>query len=187
MSAVSAIVLLCKLAVLVAAAWAAVVDVRERLVPYTSMAVVAAGSTVARALLPPFWPSVAAAFVLFILLSLLAGTGAFGGGDAKLIAAAALGESLSGLMTLLLEIALAGGILACLYVVGGWLCRRLAARGEAGGGAGAGGALRHLVAGEVARMRAREPMPYAVAIFAALVWRTTPEVMRCLYSVSCSP
>jgi len=176
--------------VLVAAAWAALVDVRERLVPYSSMAVVAAGGTFVRILAPPLWPSVAAAFVLFILLSLLAGLGVFGGGDAKLIAAAALGESFQGIMTLLLEIALAGGVLACLYLVAGWLCRRTAgaaaAEGEGGSAAGRG-ALRRLLAQEAARVRAREPMPYVVAIFAALLWRTTPEVMRCLSSVSCSP
>jgi prepilin peptidase CpaA len=189
MSAVTIIVLMSRVAILAAAAWAAVVDVRERIVPYTTMAVVAASGTLIRVLTPHdhVWPSVVGAFVVFIVLSLLAGVGVFGGGDAKLIAAAALGLAPQDIVPLLLEIALAGGVLACAYLIGWRLMReRAGAAGRQGDASGAG-ALARVLRMEAARMGAREPMPYAVAILAALLWRTTPEVLRCLSSVSCSP
>jgi len=191
-SVITVIVLLARITILGAAAWAAVVDVRERIVPYTTMALVAASGVLIRLLTPhdPVWPSVVGALVVFVVLSLLAGAGVFGGGDAKLIAAATLGEAIQGTIPLLLEIALAGGVLAGIYLIGARLFRRAAAASAAAssarGGRG-GGALGRALEAEAARMGAREPMPYAVAIFAALLWRTTPEVLRCFSSVSCSP
>jgi prepilin peptidase CpaA len=188
MSTVTIIVLMSRIAILAAAAWAAVVDVRERLVPYTTMAVVAASGTLIRVLTPHdhVWPSVVGAFVVFVVLSLLAGAGVFGGGDAKLIAAAALGLAPQDIVPLLLEIALAGGALACVYLIGWRFMRERTGEAGAEGDRHSPGALARLLRMEAARMGAREPMPYAVAILAALLWRTTPEVLRCLSSVSCS-
>ena len=189
MSLVSVVVLMSRLAILAAVAWAAVVDVRERLVPYTAMAVVAASGVAIRLATPgdAVWPSVVSALVVFILLSLLAGAGMFGGGDAKLIAAAALGVAPIQILPLLAEIALAGGVLACLYLIGWRLLRRRAAEAAGEDGAKGEGGLVKVLRAEGARMAAREPMPYAVAILAALLWRTTAEVVKCLSSVSCSP
>lgn len=189
MSAVSIVVLMSRIVILAATAWAAVVDVRERLVPYTAMALVAASGVLIRVATPgdAVWPSLVAAFAVFVALSLLAGAGMFGGGDAKLIAAAALGVGPWQILPLLLEIALAGGVLACLYLVGWRLLRRRAAEAEDAGEARGRGAFLGMLRAEAARMGAREPMPYAVAILAALLWRTTPEVLRCLSNVSCSP
>jgi len=189
MSVMTVMVLLARITILGAAAWAAVVDVRERVVPYTTMALVAASGVLIRLLTPHdhVWPSVVGAFVVFVALSLLAGAGVFGGGDAKLIAAAALGIAPQDIVPLLLEIALAGGALACVYLIGRRLMRERAADAGGKGDARGPGALACLLRTEAARMGAREPMPYAVAIFAALLWRTTPEVVRCLSSGSCSP
>ncbi len=191
MSEVIPAILVCsRIVILAAAAWAAVVDVRERIVPYTCMILVAVSGALIRVLAAagPLWPGVAGAAGLFVALSLLAGLGVFGGGDAKLIAAAALGESVGGMLTLLLDIALAGGVLACVYLVGGRIFRGMtrgtaAARDDEVRGRGP---LVRLLGVEAARMAAREPMPYAVAILAALLWRITPEVVQCLSGASCS-
>jgi prepilin peptidase CpaA len=104
----------------------------------------------------PFWPSLAAAVGVLATLGLLAAYDLVGWGDVKLITAVTFAVPAERVADLLLAIALAGGLLSCLY-----LALRALLRPPAEGQTGRlGGLLRR----EAMRIRNHEPMPYALAI-----------------------
>ena len=70
------------------------------------------------------WIGLLAALCVFFVLGVLAHYNAIGGGDVKLIAATCLLVPPDRIPLLLIEIALAGGVLSCLYLAGGLLLRR---------------------------------------------------------------
>ncbi|MBP2301115.1 A24 family peptidase [Azospirillum picis] len=131
-------------------AWAAACDVRRRVIPnWVSMAL--AALFILTAMVEPgrFDPAgaLAAGAVTFTVLFAAYLGGLLGGGDVKLMTAAALWAGLSGLPALLLGTALFGGLLAAAVLV-----RRGLRRLRAGG--------RNTTAG-------RDGLPYGVAIAAA--------------------
>jgi prepilin peptidase CpaA len=113
--------------------------------------------------------SLLTALGVFLFLLFLHRRGLMGGGDVKLIAALAVGLPPQGTWDLVVATALAGGVLALIY-----LCLRRLLRG--GAPARGAGALRRLLAVEGWRIRRRGPLPYGVAIAAggALVLLHTP-------------
>lgn len=124
--------------------------------------------------LPALLATLAAAAALFLGLLLLAMLGLMGGGDLKLATAIALGLPPLGVYQLVVATALAGGVLALLYVM---LARvvRPAAGARAGPPAPAtppiarrrdAPLLRRVLAAEAWRLRRRGPLPYGVAIAA---------------------
>jgi prepilin peptidase CpaA len=113
---------------------AAVVDVRQRIIPDGAVLTVASAGLALRAI--NFGPtsfaiSAAMAFAILVGLGLLAGRGIIGGGDAKLIAAASLLRPPFEVPALMLHIALAGGVLALGYLAHNQLTA-IKLRGNAG-------------------------------------------------------
>ena len=104
--------------------------------------------------------SLAAAALLFLVLLFCHARGFLGGGDVKLLTALALGLPPLGSWNLVVATALAGGVLALIYLA---LHRVPAARLSLPPRAGAN-ALRRVLAVESWRIRSRGPMPYGVAI-----------------------
>lgn len=103
--------------------------------------------------------SLAAASAVFALMYLLWLRGWTGGGDVKLLAAAALLVPPGAVLNLLAAVALAGGALSALYLL---LIRvRLPAMQAA-----SRGALHRALRAESWRIRRRGPLPYACAISA---------------------
>lgn len=103
---------------------AAVVDLHRRVIPNGAVLAVAGAGLVLR-----LWDfdgealaiSAALAFLLLAGLGQLARRGIVGGGDAKLIAAVSLLQPAAAVPTVLIFIALAGGVLAVVYLMRQWL------------------------------------------------------------------
>ena len=103
---------------------AAVWDLSKRIVPNTLVLIVGGGGLLLRFAAAERYAvvtSMAAAAVVFILLRLLMSVTTFGGGDAKLIAAVTLGQSLGSAVPMLLSIALAGGVVAAFCLTRQWM------------------------------------------------------------------
>ena len=147
------------LAILCLAAWR---DVATRTIPNGLSLALAALGIACRSV--EGWPAVAtslaAATALFILLLICHARGAIGGGDVKLLSALALGLPPLGSYQVVVATALAGGVLALVYLL---LPRLLAAAGPRAAGP-CGSALQRIAAVEAWRIRRRGPMPYGVAI-----------------------
>ncbi len=104
-------------------------------------------------------------------MSLLASRDLVGWGDAKLIAAVAVAVPVDRLPTLLLAIALAGGLLSCLYLASRMVLQRIAAPvGPVRPDPERLPLLFRLACRERARILTGEPMPYAVAIFGGVAY-----------------
>jgi prepilin peptidase CpaA len=106
--------------------------------------------------------SLLSATAVLAALSLLGANDLLGWGDVKLIAAVTFVVPANRVIPLLFDIALAGGLLSCLYMAIRLTMRRaLRFSSEAGRHIGL---LRSLARQEVARVVRNEPMPYALAI-----------------------
>ena len=113
-----------KLLILGGLGLAAVWDLSKRIVPNTLVLVVSGGGLLLRLAATERYAvvtSIAAAAVLFVALRVLASVTTFGGGDAKLIAAVTLGQSLASALPLLLSIAAAGGVVAVFWLTRDWV------------------------------------------------------------------
>jgi prepilin peptidase CpaA len=148
-------------ALLLAAAWW---DVATRLIPDGISIALAALGLAVRATdgLAALGLSVATAALLFLVLVLLHARGALGGGDVKLASALALGLPPLATLDFLMATALAGGVLALLYVALGAALGRLPLpvpplRAQAS-------LPRRILAVEWRRIRRGGPLPYAAAI-----------------------
>ena len=100
-------------------ALAAATDVRSRLIHNPTVLWVLGVGVASRVVADGWssWVSLVAAVAVFLPLGLLAGRGLVGGGDAKMIAASTLLVQPRAILGLLLAIALAGGVLATIYIV----------------------------------------------------------------------
>lgn len=140
-------------------------DVTTRTIPdAASLALAVLGFTSNLALHPYGLAfSVAAAVALFGVLLFLFARGALGGGDVKLMAALALGMSALEIWHFVVATAMAGGVLALLYLL---LSRLLPAPSAH---PAASNILGRLARVEAWRIRRRGPLPYGVAIAAGCV------------------
>ena len=139
--------------VLAGVSLAAVWDLTKRIIPNTLVLVVAGGGLLLRFTALEHYAivtSIAAAMAVFIVLRLLMNVITIGGGDVKLIAAVILGQSPATTPSILLNIALAGGIVMVLWSMRAWM--------KAGDGSHGSGAL-----------TLHAEMPYAPAILGGLV------------------
>ncbi|WP_245906530.1 A24 family peptidase [Teichococcus aestuarii] len=148
----------CLLPLLAVAAWR---DIATRTIPDTVSILAALIGLAARLALGPQAAllSVLTAAVLFALLLFLFARGALGGGDVKLMSALALGMAPAMVWDFLVVTALAGGVLALVYLALSWLLPAHLARP-----ATAGGILPRLCHVEAWRIRRRGPLPYGLAI-----------------------
>lgn len=113
--------------------------------------------------------SLAAAAVVFALLRVAAILALLGNGDVKLIAAVALGLPVASLLSVLLAISVAGGVIACGYMVRDRLRRRLRRRrGHTGVGVLDRAAPAYSRRGTLEAVSSAE-IPYALAIFGGVL------------------
>ncbi len=130
-----------------------------------------------------WWLSVGVWAVTLAVLGSLATRNILGWGDVKLIAAVTLLVPPHKVLPLLVSIALAGGVLACLYLGARRLVRRRHASPLPLANPSRWTAL-GLLRRESTRLRANEPMPYAVAVLGGVALQTAIETMRCWHVTS---
>ncbi|MBW8269080.1 prepilin peptidase [Caldovatus aquaticus] len=150
---------------LAVAAWR---DVATRLIPdgiCAAIAVLGLAQRLAEGM-PALLATLAAALALFLFLLLLAMAGAMGGGDLKLATATALALPPIGIYHLIVTTALAGGVLALIYLALARMLRAPAAGGVASPARRGTPLLRRVLIAETRRLRRRGPLPYGVAIAA---------------------
>jgi prepilin peptidase CpaA len=164
-------------------------DLKHRIIPNRWVVLIAAsGLALALALRPEqVWISLLATAVILVGLGVLAHFDLIGGGDVKLISALTLLVPLEQIGSLLILIALAGGVLGCFYFAARYRLQRAPApQNDPGGSGRPASRLQHLVARERARIAAGEHMPYALAIFGGLISYIARELPQCFSATSCS-
>jgi prepilin peptidase CpaA len=170
--------------------WGALTDLRLRIIPdRVSLLVAVSGLTIAYFVRPAdIYASLTAFALVFIAMCILGYFDFVGGGDVKLVSAVTLLVPSSEVMNLLLEIALAGGVLSCAYLVARARLRRdlapprddpIATRWPR---IDASESWRQ----EAARIIAGEPMPYAFAILGGVVLHGAWGLYQCHSAASCS-
>jgi len=177
---------------------AAINDLADRSIPNRLVFVVFLGSTLFRLAFSAhtLWLSLVSAIIVFLALSLFASQDVIGGGDAKLTAAATLLVPPERVGALLVEIALAGGLLALLYNLLGHLIKKSHPAGPASARKGpprkpvrqpanatVGGRLFHTEAGRIAR---GEPMPYTLATLVGVAYHFAIAAFQCASAISCA-
>jgi len=148
-------------------------DLARRIIP-NGLVLVVLGCGIGLRLFAGPWPllaSLCGALAVFAAVGALAAYDLLGWGDAKLIAAVTFIVPVDRVIPLLLAIALAGGLLSCLYLTARSALRCLSplARPERGEPA-RGWTLRGLIRREGSRILANEPMPYAVAVLGGVAF-----------------
>lgn len=177
------------LASLTLLAASAVTDLKERLIPNELVVGVAAIGVTLGLLARPgtLWLSLLAAAFAFVALGFLSHYRMIGGGDLKLLSAVTLLVPPDRIGQLMIDIALAGGALGCVYVAAHYGLKGLSATP-----AGARGLARldtsdaPTIKAERTRIAAFGPLPYAVAILGGVLIYATGEFLPCLSARSCS-
>ncbi len=163
-------------------------DLRARIIP-DAFAILIALCGLAMALrhgAGTLWIALLAAACVFLALGALAHYNIIGGGDVKLIAAVCLLVPPDRIPLLLVEIALAGGVLSCIYLALGFLLRFKPALYRALPGAPRPGAFRKWLRREGARIARGYPMPYALAVLGGVTVHLVRELPPCFSAMSCS-
>jgi prepilin peptidase CpaA len=169
--------------------WGACTDWRLRIIPdRVSLIVAASGLTIAYILRrDDIYASLTAFVLVFTGLVVLGYFDFVGGGDVKLISAVTLLVPSADVVMLILEIALAGGLLSCAYL---FARHRLKRELEFPSSALRPARLPWLTAShsiqlEAARINAGEPMPYAFAILGGVIFYGAREFYQCPSAVCC--
>jgi prepilin peptidase CpaA len=163
-------------------------DVKDRLIPNELVMAIAAIGLAQGLISAPgsVWRSLLAALVVFCALGIFSHYKIIGGGDLKLITAASLLVPPEQIGLLLVEIALAGGMLSCIYLAAHYALKRshdpqtAAAEVESPPG---GVAL--IIKRERERIAARAPLPYAVAVLSGVGIFSARGFVQCSYATSC--
>ena len=174
-------------AILVLLLVAAGTDLKDRRIPDEVALAVAAIGLAQGLLVRPgsLWLSLVVASVVFCGLAVLSHHRIIGGGDVKLVSAATLLVPPAQVGQLLVAIALAGGVLGCLYLAAGFALRSLPARTASPVAPTASGFALARNA-ERRRIAAGGPMPYALAIFGGACLYAANEIVSCSSALSCS-
>jgi prepilin peptidase CpaA len=170
--------------------WGACVDLRLRIIPdRVSLIVAVSGLMIACTLRPSdIYASLTGFTVVFAGMCVLGYYDFVGGGDVKLIGAVSLLVPSSDIVVLLLEIALVGGFLSCVYL---FAQSRLRKESQSRPGArpiatqSSRLAIGRSFQQEAARIIAGEPMPYAFAILGGVILHGARELYQCRTAVSC--
>jgi len=168
--------------VLVLLSFAALQDLRARIIPNRLVLSVTAVGLVAAVVERPatLWLGLLCAFLLLLSLGVLSHYDVLGAGDVKMIAAVTLMTPPERIAILLFAIAMAGGVLSLGYLIAyHTLKRRNATTGTT--------ALARWRRNERARIATGQSVPYAVAILGGAVAYYISEIQRCLSVTSCSP
>jgi prepilin peptidase CpaA len=165
---------------------AAANDIMARIIPNRLvLAVMIAGFSL-RLLPGPgmLWASLAVWAVVLGLLAVPASYAVLGWGDAKLIAAVTLLVPPGEVVSLLPAIAIAGGVLACAYLAARQVLRYTTPPCVQSPGIPRPG-LAGILDREHARILAKEPMPYALAVLGGVAYQTASEAVRCWPATYC--
>jgi prepilin peptidase CpaA len=159
---------------------AAGTDLKDRRIPNEIVAAVAAVGLTQGLIARPgqVWLSLLLAFVVFCGLAILSYHRIIGGGDLKLISAVTLLVPPERVGQLLVEIALAGGVLGCIYLLARSALRSpsVTSFGAAEvAGPEAGFAL--MIRTERVRIAAGGPLPYALAVLGGALIYITRELV----------
>jgi prepilin peptidase CpaA len=159
---------------------AAIEDVKTRIIPNHLVVFVAGAGLALRTAsgLTSAFLSLGCAGAVFVILAFLMHRNLIGGGDTKLIAASTLLVPPDRIVLLLLNIALVGGLLSCLYIARFFITKNAhrAARRFVG----------HLSARASNRKKMGQAIPYALAIFAGVLASIFSESFQCFRATSCS-
>jgi prepilin peptidase CpaA len=163
-------------------------DFRARIIPNRVVALIAANGLLLGLMSRPerIWISLLVALVLLIGLGFIAHFDLIGGGDAKLISAVTLLVPPESVASLLLAIALAGGVVSGAYLAVFYAlprARNKRKRGTAGWYSRLPQLLRH----ERMRVLRATSVPYGVAVLGGVSVVTVSEIIRCYSATSCSP
>ena len=170
-------------------------DLKDRRIPNQLVAAVAAVGLVQGLATRPgsVWISLFVAAGVFCGLGVLSHYRIIGGGDLKLISAVTFLVPPERVGQLLIEIALAGGALGCVYLAARFglkNLRRLNSLPEPPVGAVQGArpesGLTLAIKTERARGAAGGPLPYAVAVLGGVCIYVAREFIQCFYAISCS-
>jgi len=158
----------------------AATDLKDRRIPNELVAAVAAIGLTQGVLARPgqVWLSLLVALIVFCGLGVLSHYRIIGGGDLKLISAVTLLVPPERVGQLLIEIALAGGVLSCVYFLARYALKSpsVASSGAAEvARAGAGFAL--AIKTERVRIAMGDPLPYALAVLGGVAIYVTRELV----------
>jgi prepilin peptidase CpaA len=164
-------------------------DLKDRLIPNELVAAVAAIGLAQGLVARPelVWLSLLAAVVVFCGLGVLSHYKIIGGGDVKLISAVTFLVPPDRVGQLMIEIALAGGLLSCFYLAAHyWLKSLSASRSVAVEVALPDSGLARMIKSERARIAAGDSLPYALAVLGGVSIYIAREFFQCLYAMSYS-
>lgn len=173
-------------ATLLALIASAAADLRARIIPNRFCILIALCGLALQLRLAPgqVWIGLLAAMSVFAALGVLAHFDVLGGGDVKLISAAALLVAPDRIPLLLAEIAVAGGVLSAFYLAAGLVLRRWprlyrAASKNLGGGLG------KWLKREGLRVARGYPVPYALAVLGGVTFHIMKrDFSSCLDAIS---
>ena len=165
---------------LVLLAVGAATDLKDRWIPDEISIALAVIGLAQRLVVSPgsVWLSLAATSLVFCGLAIASHYRIIGGGDLKLVSAVTLLVPPAQVGSLLLDIAFAGGALACLYLSARLGLRMLAPQEASRADRRAGGCAAAM-ATERERIAAGGPLPYGVAIFGGVGVYAAGELALC--------
>ncbi len=165
----------------------AATDVKERIIPNELVGVIALSGLLLCLTMRPgqIGISLVAAALVFLALGVLCHYQALAGGDAKLMAAVTFLVPPASIGELLIGIALAGGLLSCLYLLASYMVQNAY---NASCDAPPGAVVSNLAEWarvESIRIASRKQVPYAVAIFGGVTWYVARESLPCSSAMPC--
>lgn len=165
----------------------AATDLKERIIPNELVIVIALSGLLLCLTMRPgqIGVSLVAAALVFLAAGVLCRYQAIAGGDVKLMAAVTLLVPPGSVGELMAGIALAGGLLSCLYLGASYMVRSACS--------GSGNRLTDNAVSSVGewarvesiRIASRKQVPYAVAIFGGVIWYVTRENLTCYSAMPC--
>ena len=176
-------------AILILLAVSAKTDLKDRIIPNELVAAVAAIGLIQGLAARPglVWFSLLAAAIVFCGLGVLSHFKIIGGGDTKLISAVTFLVPPDHVGQLLIEIALAGGLLSCFYLAAHYgLKRQRASHSATLEIAPPESGHARMIETERVRIAAGDSLPYAVAVLGGVGIYLARESFQCLYAISCS-
>ncbi len=165
----------------------ALTDLKERIIPNELVIVVALSGLLLCLTMRPgqICISLMAAALVFFATGVLCRYQALAGGDVKLMAAVTLLVPPGGVGELMAGIALAGGLLSCLYICASYMVRNACSVTGNRPPDNAVSSVGEWARVESIRIASRKQVPYAVAILGGVIWYVTRENLTCYSEMPC--
>ncbi len=172
---------------LIALLSSAATDLKERIIPNELVLVIALSGLLLGLTMRPgyFCISLVAAALVFLALGVHCHYGAIAGGDAKLMAAVTLLVPPAHIGELLMAIALAGGVVSCVYLGASYLVRTPCSASWDAPAENAVNSIAEWARAERIRIASRKQVPYAIAILGGVVWYVAKESHPCSSAMPC--